>query len=51
MDKCPKCGQYSVVYEEYFKSHRCLMTNCGWSNRFQPVKKFVELEKKIEKER
>jgi len=45
MDECPICHNHSVVYEEYYKTYRCLMTNCGWSNRFTPTKKYSDLEK------
>ena len=31
MEKCPLCGKYSVVYEEYYKRKVCLMSCCGWS--------------------
>ena len=45
MEQCPVCHHYSVVYEEYFKTFTCLMTNCGWQNRFKPIKEFTEREK------
>ena len=40
MKQCPKCKKYAVVYDEYFKTDRCLMVDCGWDNRFEPKEGF-----------
>ncbi len=29
MEKCPKCGQYSVDYNPYKKSHVCMIDGCS----------------------
>jgi hypothetical protein len=31
MEKCPICGNFSVVFEEYYGRKICLMRDCGWS--------------------
>jgi hypothetical protein len=30
MTRCPKCGKYSLHFDEYFGRFRCFDTHCGW---------------------
>jgi len=30
MKPCPKCGQWSLAFDDYFGRFRCFGRNCGW---------------------
>lgn len=33
MEICPKCNNYSAVYDEYYKRKICLIVDCSWSGK------------------
>lgn len=49
METCPKCGNYSVVYDEYYKRKMCLMLDCCWSELSEDkivIKKIDDMKNK-----
>jgi ribosomal protein S27AE len=42
-EKCPKCGEYSVKYDSYFKRLRCFLRKCGWISKDFRLKEKNEL--------
>ncbi len=47
---CPKCGAYSITWDIYFKSYKCLVPSCGYVNRDCSPEILEDLEKVIGKE-
>lgn len=29
MEKCPKCGRYTIAYDGYRRVHRCMVDGCS----------------------
>ncbi len=47
MNKCPRCGSWTLQFDEYFGRYRCFDSECGWMVRSSADREIRKLRSKV----